>query len=59
VVRLEHHKRGRQMAFATVSLQVGEKVVGAGERGVCGAACGLTGEKSPVFVEPGLFVCCS
>lgn len=27
VVRLEHHKRGRQMAFATVSLQVGEKVV--------------------------------
>jgi len=26
-VRLEHHKRGRQMAFATVSLQVGEKVV--------------------------------
>ena len=27
VVRLEHHKRGRQMAFATVSLQVGENVV--------------------------------
>jgi acyl-coenzyme A thioesterase 13 len=27
VVRLEHHKRGRQMAFATASLQVGEKVV--------------------------------
>ena len=27
VVRLEHHKRGRQMAFATVSLQVGDKVV--------------------------------
>lgn len=26
-VRLEHHKRGRQMAFATVSVQVGEKVV--------------------------------
>jgi acyl-coenzyme A thioesterase 13 len=26
-VRLEHHKRGRQMAFATVSLQVEEKVV--------------------------------
>lgn len=26
-VRLENHKRGRQMAFATVSLQVGEKVV--------------------------------
>ena len=26
-VRLEHHKRGRQMAFATVSLQAGEKVV--------------------------------
>ena len=26
-VRLEHHKRGRQMAFATVSLQVGGKVV--------------------------------
>ncbi|MDZ4304680.1 MAG: PaaI family thioesterase [Pseudomonas sp.] len=26
-VQLEHHKRGRQMAFATVSLQVGEKVV--------------------------------
>lgn len=26
-VRLEHHKRGRQMAFGTVSLQVGEKVV--------------------------------
>ena len=27
VVKLEHHKRGRQMAFATVSVQVGEKVV--------------------------------
>lgn len=27
VVRLEHHQRGRQMAFATASLQVGEKVV--------------------------------
>ena len=26
-VRLEHHKRGRQIAFATVSVQVGEKVV--------------------------------
>lgn len=26
-VRLEHHKRGRQMAFATVSLTVGEKTV--------------------------------
>ena len=27
VVRLEHHQRGRQMAFATASLQVGEKIV--------------------------------
>ena len=26
-VRLEHSKRGRQMAFATVSLQVGDRVV--------------------------------
>ncbi|MCP1479587.1 uncharacterized protein (TIGR00369 family) [Pseudomonas chlororaphis] len=26
-VRLEHSKRGRQMAFATVTLQVGERVV--------------------------------
>ena len=26
-VRLEHSKRGRQIAFATVSLQVGERVV--------------------------------
>lgn len=26
-VRLEHAKRGRQMAFATVTLQVGERVV--------------------------------
>ena len=27
VVRLEHHKRGRQMAFATAALQVEDKVV--------------------------------
>ena len=26
-MRLDSHKRGRQMAFATVSVQVGEKVV--------------------------------